>query len=306
MGSSRALRNLQLVQNGKGSLVNMITFITPTYNHRRYIQRCIKSVMGQTVPCKQIIIDDGSTDGTSEIAAAYVTNNIRFVKQEHKGISRLAETYNKALSMVETDNIAILEGDDYSHPYRAELSDKALKIKPFAFGYIKKKDDRGSFLGYFDAYANDIDFIQFDVVSRPDYSPSDPVCLKHSKEFAAKLDAVAIEASKHKIKVLNCTQVNSNNLERGKPMSFMLEEATNWRSCPLSWYSMFVEPNGDAYFCYNYGYVLGNVFTESPLKVWNSAKARAFRKQLQTKEPPVRQCRICNFARLGTSNLKVI
>ena len=154
---------------------------------------------------------------------------------------------------------------------------------------------------YFDAYANDIDFIQFDVVSRPDYSPSDPVCLKHSKEFAAKLGALSIEAAKHKIKVLNCTQVNSNNLERGKPMSFMLEEATNWRSCPLSWYSMFVEPNGDAYFCYNYGYVLGNVFTESPLKVWNSAKARAFRKQLQTNEPPVKQCKICNFARLGNS-----
>jgi glycosyltransferase involved in cell wall biosynthesis len=127
----------------------MITFITPTYNHRRYIQRCIKSVMEQTAPCRQIIIDDGSTDGTSEIAAAYVTNNIRFVRQEHAGIGRLAETYNRALSMVETDNIAILEGDDYSHPDRAELSDKALKAKPFAFGYIKKEGDHGSFLGYF-------------------------------------------------------------------------------------------------------------------------------------------------------------
>lgn len=41
------------------------------------------------------------------------------------------------------------------------------------------------------------------------------------------------------------------------------------------------------------------MFTESPLLAFNSRKQRDFRKMLSTSNPPLRQCRSCNFAREG-------
>jgi radical SAM protein with 4Fe4S-binding SPASM domain len=80
---------------------------------------------------------------------------------------------------------------------------------------------------------------------------------------------------------------------------YMLEPSYNWDKCYLAWDGMFIEPNGDAYFCYNYDYVLGNVFKEDPLKVWNSTRAKEFRKKLLSSDPPLGQCHSCNFARGG-------
>ena len=55
----------------------LVTIITPTYNHERYIDRCIESVISQTYSnWEQIIIDDGSTDKTAEIIAHYSDSRI--------------------------------------------------------------------------------------------------------------------------------------------------------------------------------------------------------------------------------------
>ena len=80
---------------------------------------------------------------------------------------------------------------------------------------------------------------------------------------------------------------------------WMLNSSYAWDKCALSWLSMFIEPNGDAYFCYRYRGVLGNVFKQNPLRIWNTADARNFRKELLTQNPPLKQCRTCNFARPG-------
>ncbi|MGD0792496.1 MAG: glycosyltransferase family A protein [Terriglobales bacterium] len=46
--------------------------VTPVYNEGKYIAAMIESVCGQTIqPAKWVIVDDGSTDNTAEIAAAY-------------------------------------------------------------------------------------------------------------------------------------------------------------------------------------------------------------------------------------------
>jgi len=79
----------------------------------------------------------------------------------------------------------------------------------------------------------------------------------------------------------------------------MLVPSYNWANCGLTWLTMWVEPNGDAYFCYDYRNVLGNVLAENPLRVWNSPRARSFRKHLATCNSPLQQCRACNFAREG-------
>lgn len=97
----------------------LISIITPTYNHDKYISKCIGSVIGQTYEnWEQIIIDDGSTDETGNIITKFNDNRIIHIKQNNLGIYNLKETYNKALSISKGEYIAVLEGDDYWPDYK--------------------------------------------------------------------------------------------------------------------------------------------------------------------------------------------
>lgn len=100
----------------------LISIITPTYNHEKFIGECIESVLAQTYPhWEQIIIDDGSTDRTEEIIAQYNDERIKYIKQDNIGIWRLSETYNRALEISQGELIAILEGDDFWPPDKLEM-----------------------------------------------------------------------------------------------------------------------------------------------------------------------------------------
>lgn len=100
----------------------MISILTPTYNHEKFISVCIESVLAQTYKhWEMIIIDDGSTDRTGDVVALYKDDRIKYIRQESKGINRLSETYNTALSIAKGDYIAILEGDDYWPYYKLDV-----------------------------------------------------------------------------------------------------------------------------------------------------------------------------------------
>jgi glycosyltransferase involved in cell wall biosynthesis len=92
----------------------LVSIITATHNHSRFIGTCVESVLSQTYPhWEQIIIDDGSTDDTGEIVCSYRDPRIRYEYQPNKGPFQLAATYNRALQSARGDLIAILEGDDF-------------------------------------------------------------------------------------------------------------------------------------------------------------------------------------------------
>jgi len=107
-----------------------VSIITSAYNHEKYIGECIESVKSQTFSeWEMIIINDGSTDKTLEIArkVAEGDQRIQIIHQENKGIFRLAETYNKALDLSKGEYIAILEGDDYWEPQKLEIQVEVLR-----------------------------------------------------------------------------------------------------------------------------------------------------------------------------------
>lgn len=92
----------------------LVSIITPTYNHALYIRRCLESVLAQTQPrWEQVVIDDGSTDGTAEIVNQFADPRIRYVARRHHGIAGLGRAYNLALQMARGEYIAVLEGDDF-------------------------------------------------------------------------------------------------------------------------------------------------------------------------------------------------
>ena len=52
--------------------VKTISVIIPTYNYARYLPEAIDSALGQTyAPVEVIVVDDGSTDATPDVLAAY-------------------------------------------------------------------------------------------------------------------------------------------------------------------------------------------------------------------------------------------
>jgi glycosyltransferase involved in cell wall biosynthesis len=113
----------------------LVSIITPTYNHEKYLADCIESVLKQTYSeWEMIILDDGSTDRTSEIAAAYrdTDSRIKVVNQENIGIFRLSETYNNGLEMSTGCYIAILEGDDCWAPQKLEMQVAVMQKDPDA------------------------------------------------------------------------------------------------------------------------------------------------------------------------------
>jgi len=100
----------------------LVSIITPTYNHEQFIGQCIESVLAQTFSdWEQVIVDDGSTDGTEKVIQGYRDPRIKYVRQEHKGPEHLAETYNLALAQSQAPLVAILEGDDFWPPDKLAL-----------------------------------------------------------------------------------------------------------------------------------------------------------------------------------------
>jgi glycosyltransferase involved in cell wall biosynthesis len=102
----------------------LVSIISPTYNHENYISDCIQSAQSQIYSnWEMIVVDDGSTDKTLEIARSFAEkdNRVKVYTQKNIGIFRLGETYNFALSKSKGKYIAILEGDDIWLPEKLKL-----------------------------------------------------------------------------------------------------------------------------------------------------------------------------------------
>lgn len=96
----------------------LITFFTPTYNRADILHRCYESLQKQSCfDFDWIIIDDGSTDNTSEVVREWVKNETRFkisyIKKKNEG---MYSGYNKALEVADTPLIVCLESDDMFAP----------------------------------------------------------------------------------------------------------------------------------------------------------------------------------------------
>lgn len=68
-----------------------------------------------------LILDDGSDDGTADIAQSIGDGRLRVFRGPHRGIERLDETYNHGLAEARGELIAILEGDDLWLPHKLAI-----------------------------------------------------------------------------------------------------------------------------------------------------------------------------------------
>jgi len=102
----------------------LVSIIIPAYNHDTWIAESIQSALAQTWPNKEIIVvNDGSTDRTAEIAQSFVPK-IKVVSTENRGLSAAVNT---AYRHCHGDFIQELDADDLLLPDKIERQLKALR-----------------------------------------------------------------------------------------------------------------------------------------------------------------------------------
>lgn len=93
-----------------------VSVIMPVYNKAERLRFSIESVLAQTFKDFELImINDGSTDSSHDIAAEYKRKDPRIIyfKQRNQGVS---VTRNNAIDLARGEYIAFLDADDIMHP----------------------------------------------------------------------------------------------------------------------------------------------------------------------------------------------
>ncbi|MDC0913564.1 glycosyltransferase [Paracoccaceae bacterium] len=92
-----------------------ISVVITTFNHERFIKRCIQSIMQQTIfkECELIICDDCSTDATLEQIYGSIGKNKNVIVKRHEKNVGMRQNFAEGINTASCDFIAYLDGDDY-------------------------------------------------------------------------------------------------------------------------------------------------------------------------------------------------
>ncbi len=91
----------------------VISIIVPCYRVERYLDRCVQSLLHQTLKDIEIIlVDDGSPDRCSQMCDAYARQDAR-IKVVHKENGGLGYARNSGLEIATGDYVAFVDSDDF-------------------------------------------------------------------------------------------------------------------------------------------------------------------------------------------------
>lgn len=106
-----------------------VTVLMDTYNHERFIEEAIVSVLEQDYPqsdTEVLIVDDGSTDRTPEIVRKFEPR-VRLIRKANGG---QASAFNAGIPQVRGEITAFLDGDDWWAPNKLSEVMHALASDP--------------------------------------------------------------------------------------------------------------------------------------------------------------------------------
>lgn len=123
----------------------LISVIVPIYNVEKYVRKCLDSLKNQTMKEIEIIcIDDGSTDGSGEIAEKYKNEvgwpRFRVIHTENRGLSAAR---NRGIDEAIAEWIMFVDSDDWvdsrfcEKPYGAAV-EHGVDLVIFGFWHVKK------------------------------------------------------------------------------------------------------------------------------------------------------------------------
>ncbi len=142
-----------------------VTALIDTYNHERFVERAITSVLEQDFPSSDVeilVVDDGSTDATPAIVKRFAPR-VTYLRKENGG---QASAFNLALAQARGEIVAFLDGDDWWSRNKLSAVVDAFEKNPQAgvigHGIFEIDDATGSGsalspqqLGYFDLHGDE-------------------------------------------------------------------------------------------------------------------------------------------------------
>lgn len=114
----------------------LISIIIPAYNHEKYVEQCLNSILEEDYPNKEIvIIDDGSKDKTAQIIEKWIEQHknaipVNFKSRENKGVSK---TLNELWDLANGEYIVSVASDDYLYNNGISKRYEYLQIHPEKF-----------------------------------------------------------------------------------------------------------------------------------------------------------------------------
>jgi glycosyltransferase involved in cell wall biosynthesis len=106
----------------------LVSIVIPAYNHARYLDAAIQSVLAQDADVELIVIDDGSTDDTRAVLAA-CTGRFHWETQANAGQAR---TLNRGWAMARGELLGYLSADDLLRPGCVKAALETLAADPGA------------------------------------------------------------------------------------------------------------------------------------------------------------------------------
>ncbi len=108
--------------------MDKISIILPVYNCESFIVECLESIKNQTIDTFEVVmIDDCSTDNTSEILKRYSSDDSRFLYNRNETNLKLSVSRNKGMSLASGDYLFFIDSDDVLDTNCLEKLYKALK-----------------------------------------------------------------------------------------------------------------------------------------------------------------------------------
>lgn len=159
--------------------------IIPSYNAASTLPETIESILPQLTEQDEIIIvDDGSTDGTENCIRSYISNRVRYIRQDNSGGP--ASPRNTGIKAAKGKYIFLFDSDDLMLPAKIETSISILERNSDAgllFTNFNTIDEQGHLLRH--RFLDDYDFIKRlkSMEEGPVYRIEPPhACLQLAKE----------------------------------------------------------------------------------------------------------------------------
>lgn len=97
-------------------MTDLISIVVPIYNIKDYLPKCLDSILHQTYKNYELIlVDDGSTDGSSEICDLYAGGDPR-IKVIHKNNEGVSAARNDGINLSVGTYLSFIDGDDWIEP----------------------------------------------------------------------------------------------------------------------------------------------------------------------------------------------
>ena len=107
-----------------------VSVIVPVYNAGEFLKKCIESILAQTFrDFELILIDDGSTDGSSSLCDEYALSDAR-IKVFHQLNAGQSAARNRAVELASGDYLAFIDADDYVSADYLEYLFELLRLHP--------------------------------------------------------------------------------------------------------------------------------------------------------------------------------